>query len=337
MINLRIKTLRARCLILFFLVIICTGIGRLALFSQVPGMTPDGAFQKKCKLIFQNTSGCLIAVQPDTGKILAMVNPRCVFSESKPPGSLFKLVTAAAALSERLINKNHTESCKGNVKLHKKIYKCWLKRGHGRLSLKQALSQSCNIYFYRLGLKIPASVIKKYAVLFGLSKPTGAEFPDEDSGELPETFSRDEAVSFAAGEHPQLKVTPAQIAVFISAVANGGRIVKPSWSSAQGNLTPSKHPMTETLIFLKDAMRQSVHNGTCSELSLLKKDIAAKTGTARHPYGYKTHAWFAGFYPAEKPQLALVIFLQNGTGRHDAVPLARKIFKAYFTDSEDSR
>lgn len=274
-------------------------------------------FQKKCSLLFQGKRGCMLALNTRTGKIIAVVNPKCVFGESYPPGSVFKLVTAAAGLSEGIIDGSHTEVCRGKVKINGKTFKCWRKSGHGKLSLNEALAKSCNIYFYKVGAKIPSFIIKKYAMLFGFGKKTGNIYVDENTGELPASFLPQENISFAAGEHPHLRVTPAQLAVFISIVANGGTQVDGS-----------------VLAYLRRAMAESVLYGTSMALSSLKKPIAGKTGTARHLQGFRAHAWFAGFYPLENPEIVLVIFVFQGEGRKDAIPIAKEIFKAYFKSYE---
>lgn len=306
----------------------------LVIFFLLPQYTysdfSESLFQNKCRVLFKGKKGCMLALNPENGKILAVVNPQCVYGDAYPPGSLFKLVTAGAVLSSNAVDESHTEICRGKEKINGKTFQCWLKKGHGKLALKEALTQSCNLYFYKLGAKLRISHIVDFASAFGFGKTAKSGMADEDSGELPRAFNGQNKISFAAGEHPVLSVTPAQVAVFVSAIANGGFLVKPSFHGFNPERIENVPRMEYALSFLSSAMRESVRYGTCKELSSLKKDIAGKTGTARHRHGFRTHAWFAGFYPSQGAELVLVLFLEKGEGRKDAVPLAREVFKAYF-------
>lgn len=272
----------------------------------------------------------MLAVNPKTGKILSVVNTRCVFGEAYPPGSLFKLVTAGAALSNNPAVESHAEICRGKEKIRGKLFQCWLRKGHGKLTLKKALAYSCNLYFYKLGAKITASSLLKFARAFGFGTSTGGGMPGEIEGELPHGFTPQDEVSLGVGEHPELNITPAQAAVFVSAITNGGARIKPSFSPRAPETVEDVPHLKPALSFLSSAMRESVLAGTCKELMTLKKDIAGKTGTARHKKGFRTHAWFAGFYPPQNAEIVVVVFLDRGEGRKDAVPLAKQIFKAYF-------
>ncbi len=290
----------------------------------------ESLFQKKCRILFKGKKGCMMALNPKTGKILSLVNPECVFGESYPPGSLFKLVTAGAALSNNVIDEAHEGNCHGKEKLRGKTFQCWLKKGHGKLTLKQALAYSCNIYFYKLGAKLKPSWILDFARAFGFGQTTRSGMPGEVEGGLPHGFTPQEQVSFAVGEHEELDVTPAQVAVFLSAIANGGSRIKPSFSPRAPEPVEDVAHLKPVLSFLSSAMRESVQYGTCKELLSLKRNVAGKTGTARQRKGFRTHAWFTGFYPAQNPEISLVVFLERGEGRKDAVPLAKQIFKEYF-------
>jgi penicillin-binding protein 2 len=271
------------------------------------------------------------------------------------PGSTFKLITFVAALSEGGVDQDLTFYCPGYFDLGNKRFLCWNKKGHGRLNLIGALANSCNVYFYQLGLKIGPRLIYKYAKEFGLGEKTDIEIAYEKKGLIPDTewklkkmndaWRQGDTVNMAIGQGP-LWITPIQMAVYISAVANGGTVYKPYL--VEKVVTPGGEKVYQASIVKKGevnlpenvwrllhiALEEVVVNGTGRGCYFKNLKVAGKTGTAQNPHG-KDHAWFIAYAPADKPEIAMAVIVENGGhGGTAAVPIARKLFETYFNLNE---
>ena len=153
-----------------------------------------------------------------------------------PPGSTYKAIVAAAALQERVITPGGLVYCPGHFTLGRRTYGCWKKEGHGSMSLRDALVQSCDVYFYQAGLKLGVDRLAFFARGFNLGRRTGIELPSEQPGLIPtaawkerrfsEPWGAGETVSASIGQGFDL-TTPLQLAVAYAAIANGGRVVRP--------------------------------------------------------------------------------------------------------------
>ena len=230
------------------------------------GLTIDANFQRYAEEVFIHRAGSIVAMDPDTGRILAMVSKPGfdlnMFSPSiserqwkilnsdplhplenrairglYSPASTFKIVSAAAGLAERVVDPGHKFTCKGELELRGQVFRCWNQYGHGKVDLHRAIVESCDIYFYELGLRLGGDRISRCASLFGLGQPTGIELPQELPGLLPnsawklrtygEPWKDGETVTLAIGQG-YLVCTPIQLAVMTSALANGGKLLKPA-------------------------------------------------------------------------------------------------------------
>ena len=229
-------------------------------------LTPDVELQKYVEEIFIHRAGSVIAVDPDSGRILAIVSKPDydlnLFSPSisdrqwkrlkndplKPlenravrgqysPASAFKIITALAALQEKLITPERKFNCSGKIELGGQTFRCWNHMGHGAVALKRAMVESCDCYFYELGRLLGPDRIAHYAALFGLGKPTGVGLPHELPGLIPspawkrrtyeDSWKDGETLNFAIGQG-YLVATPIQLAMMTAAVANGGKLLKPT-------------------------------------------------------------------------------------------------------------
>ncbi|MDR1474268.1 MAG: penicillin-binding protein 2 [Endomicrobium sp.] len=278
-----------------------------------------------------------------------------------PPGSIFKVITFAAAVEVLDINPLEKVLCTGKFELGDRFYTCWYKHGHGMLDLIHATAQSCNIYFYQLGLKLGVKNLEQYSKKFYLGRKTGIDLPNEKSGFVPNPewkkskqkmkWLQGDTVIFAIGQGG-LWVTPLQMAYMMSLIANKGVCNKPysveRIVDVNGEeLYRHKHEGEEkielserTWSLLHTALLKTVDYGTGKRCKLKDIKVAGKTGTAQNPHG-KDHAWFISYAPADNPEIALAVIVEHGGGGGiNAVPIGRKIYEAYFNinpDIEDNK
>jgi len=297
-------------------------------------------------------SGVAIAMNPQTGEILGLVSlpsyddnlfatgisqedwarleedPRKplvnhAITGQYPPGSAFKIVPAAAALEEGVVNRRTTLTCQGTLWLPNKYFPddpelaqpfyCWIHKygqGHGALNIVQAIAQSCDIFFYQLGggfkdfEGLGLERLSEYAGLFGLGQPTGIDLPGEASGLVPtqkwkrinyaENWSTGDTYNVSIGQGFIL-VTPLQLLNATAAIANGGTLYQPQIvyqvTDAEGQVI---HPFApevirqvpvseENLATVREGMRQAVEWGTARQAQLEGIEVAGKTGTAEYP------------------------------------------------------
>ncbi|MGA2091660.1 MAG: penicillin-binding protein 2, partial [Endomicrobiales bacterium] len=273
------------------------------------------------------------------------------------PGSTFKIITFTGAVNENKIDPLYTFNCTGKFVLGNKTFSCWLKTGHGPMSLVPALINSCNVYFYQLGLRVGAGILEKYARLYHLGEKTGVDLPSEKKGLVPgaewklkkmhEGWQQGDTANMAIGQGP-LWVTPFQMALMISAVANGGTFYKPyivsSVSTEHGETTSTTEPSITNKIELSDRTWQMLHgalegvvkSGTGRGCDMAYFTVAGKTGTAQNPHG-NDHAWFVCYGPTANPTLAIAVIVENGGhGGTAAVPIARRMFETYYEEMRSS-
>lgn len=356
----------------------------------------DASFQKFVEDVFTERAGSVVVMEPDTGKILAMVSKpgfdSNIFSASisekdwksinsdplrplenrsirglYPPGSIFKLVTSFAALSEGLVKPDTTFICPGELEVGGQVYRCWNQQGHGKVDLHRALVESCDVFFYELGLSLGADTMAHYASLFGLGKPTGLELSQELPGLIPTNFWKErnygtfikdgENVTIAIGQGYTL-TTPIQLAIMTAAFANGGNIMRPflveQIRSPDGSVIFEQNPVVRLNIrhdsrdwdLIRKSMRDVVENrsGTGKRCRVPGLNIRAKTGTSQVvstrekaksptdvPYHERTHAMFAAFVDDQPRKIVVVVVIEHGGGGGKiAAPLARKIICRYY-------
>lgn len=261
-----------------------------------------------------------------------------------PPGSVFKPIVAAAALESRKINTSTSFLCEGQTYVGHQKFGCW--NTHGVQSIVAAIAHSCNVFFYRSGLLIGPQLISDYSLKFGLAKPTSVDLPYEASGCVPNPFwkkiyrfqkwfSGDTAnLSIGQGD---LLVTPLQMARFMAVFANGGTLVAPyvvkAVQGADVSVYQEKNirvPMkAETMHIIKNGLKEVVTDpqGTGHVLSGLGVSVAGKTGTAQAAGG-PSHAWFVGYFPAERPRYVICSFIERGGPGYYACLMARQIIEA---------
>lgn len=273
--------------------------------------------------------------------------PRAIAGEF-PSGSTFKPYVAAAALAEGIINASTSFLSVGGISIGPWFFPDWKAGGHGVTDVRRAIAESVNTFFYIIGGGLDPFVglgverITDYARLFGFGAETGINLPGEADGFLPskewkedtkgERWYVGDTYHLAIGQG-DLLVTPIQMAVALSAIANGGTRWAPSvvWSVDDVFLTSESTEIPEEvrdiLHVVREGMRQTVTIGSARSLSDLPIAVAGKTGTAQTIGDRPTHAWFTGFAPYDEPEIAIVILIEEGgEGSSVAVPIARDIF-----------
>ncbi len=261
-----------------------------------------------------------------------------------PPGSVFKIVTAAAALETKKITRATHFFCSGSYRLGKAKFDCWKEEGHGSQNIIQGFMNSCNVFFYNTGRAAGVDSIEAFAKIFGFGKPTGIALPDEVKGLVPGkawkriqrkgVWYEGETLNYAIGQG-YLLVTPIQILDMMTAVANKGSLVKPYTvkridSSYIEAGKPKKIGLkSDTIRIIREGLLEVVNNeaGTGRRAKIEGVLVAGKTGTAQNPQG-KTHAWFSGFAPFPDPKICLVVFLEHGgKGGLEPAEIAGGIFE----------
>lgn len=366
-------------------------------------LTIDQKLQEKAEMLLGGLAGAVVAIKPSTGEVLVLASSptfdqnafvgglsrkqwRIIQSnpframENKavqaeyPPASTYKIITAIAGLEEGVIDTSTTFYCPGHYRYGNRIYRCWTwnRGGHGKVDIYKALAASCDVYFYQVGQKLGVDRLAWHAKASGLGAATGVKLDHEANGLIPTAawkkrrtgipWQRGETLSVAIGQGYNL-VTPLQMAVFTSAVANGGVAYKPlilkSIESADGKVVFEnkkqvlrKLPVsTRTLSIVKRGLWEVVHTkkGTAKIARIANLDISGKTGTAQvigrrkgdtskkieRASHHKAHAWFVAYAPSENPKISVSVIVENGEhGSTAAAPIAREIIKAYLQPKE---
>lgn len=261
-----------------------------------------------------------------------------------PPGSVFKPLVAVALMeSDRGVDPDAPLVCRGYLR-QPHAQRCYIFRhygvGHGPITMREALARSCNVYFYQQAGSLGAGPIVNWASRFGFGQATGLDLPGETRGNLSsprslqeqrgETWQLADTEALSIGQGT-LTVTPLQIVRMMAAIGSGGRLVAPRLI-ADGSTHAAAQQIAlrqETLAAVRSGMRQAVEDpdGTAHRaFADLPIAVAGKTGTAEAGGDQQDHAWFAGYAPAENPQVAFVVVLEHGGGGGTvAAPVARRL------------
>ncbi len=279
-----------------------------------------------------------------------------------PPASTFKMMTALAGLRAGKINRNRTVYCPGHYEYGTDRFHCWKSSGHGAVNLEEALSQSCDTYFYELSTEIGIEAIAKTARDFGLGRTLDFELREERPGLVPdkawkmgrfaERWQPGETIVASIGQG-YLQTTPLQLAVMTARLVNGGYAVKPWITGYVGdqNLTQGKWPKMSVsakhLALIKSGMDMVVNSKTGTAKGSKIEDPAyafgGKTGTAQVrritkaeraagdrnedlPWKQRHHGLFVGYAPYNNPRYVCAVVVEHGGGGSaSAAPLAKDI------------
>jgi len=267
-----------------------------------------------------------------------------------PPGSTFKIVTMLAALRAGIAKaSSRYQACGGAYQFGGRSFGCWKRSGHGSLDFPHALENSCDVYFYQVGIKLGLPPLEAAATAFGLGQRTGIDLPQERRGLIPTTAFYDKR--WGAGKWPkglllnlaigqgELLVTPLQLALMAAEVANGGAALRPhvvkEIRGAPDYHVP--HPIQPGFT-ASDAVWQAVHeglelvveSGTGTAARVTDVRVAGKTGTAQNPHG-QDHALFVCYAPVDNPRIAMAFVIENsGHGGSIAAPMAGAVMRRLF-------
>jgi len=269
-----------------------------------------------------------------------------VLQATYPPASLYKPIVSLAALGAGVVGRDtELEPCLGGWQLGNRYFRCWKSSGHGRIDHLDALVHSCDTYFYQLALKLDIDTLAKAARAFGLGAVRSGIFSEEVPGLVPDRkwydehfgpgrWSRGVVLNNAIGQG-ELLVTPLQMAIVAGRLAVGEGLPTPTFVAGQQRTDPLP-PLGFSALDLaweRKALREVVVRGTGQNAALPDVPVAGKTGTAQNPHG-EDHAWFMCFAPADAPEVALAVIVENaGHGGSEAAPVARQWLEAYFHGS----
>ena len=343
-------------------------------------LTISAWLQRQASQLLGDARGACVALDPRNGEVLALVSspgfdPNIFLqsdSEAKrdiltassspmvqrasgaafTPGSIFKIVTATAALESHRATPLSTVLCRGALTLGTQAMKCWKQDGHGSMDLRLGLAHSCNVYFGQLGLWAGPEALHAWALQYGLGRPTEIELPGEAAGSVPSPswwggrhWYAGDTAHLAIGQGGLL-VTPLQAAVMMAAVGNGGWVVRPHVVRAIGGVAiagASAHHLAanpETLAAINAGLRAVVEtpDGTGRRVYSSRIRIAGKTGTAQTQIAGSPHGWFVGYAPVEDPQLVIVVLLEHGgSGGDRPSEIARQLFEAWAATRDGSQ
>src|ERR1700726_486642 len=368
-------------------------VGLLGETEAVPGkqlkLTLDVDLQIAAEEALEGKNGAIIAMDPRTGEILAMVSrptfdpndfavrvsrdewTKLVTDPDKPllnkaiqaqlaPGSTFKILMSVAGWQEGIAQTLHV-NCTGGAEFYGRRFGCWVKNGHGEVSLEKAIYQSCDVFFYTLAEKLGIDRIAKYATDLGLGQRTGIDLPNEVSGVMPseewkiknfkQKWFAGETISVGIGQGA-VAITPVQLLRAISAISMGGRMVvphvinptdvPPGYVEAQHYTEVKTVPIDPNgWNFITDAMsRVLLPEGTAQSAHIPGIDIAGKTGSAqvvslatrakfKNSEALAQNGWFVGFTPRRNPDVVVCVLFEGGEHGKLAARVATQVLKAY--------
>ncbi|GAU79661.1 penicillin-binding protein 2 [Fusibacter sp. 3D3] len=337
-------------------------------------LTIDHNLQLKARELLGKRRGSIVAINPKTGEVLAMVStpdfnpneasleenwgsistnenspllPRAVLG-LYPPGSIFKVVSAVSAIEEGFIDFKIEDT--GSVVIDGKTFSNAGGKAYGELDMTSAMAVSSNVYFSMLSEVLDPKALLDTAEKAGINKNINFDIATKKSSIESVIKSKTEFAATVIGQG-KLLVTPLQMALISSGIANNGVIMKPylvKSISDKNNFILSntfsrklyKFTDSNTAELIKEMMIEVVKNGTGKEAAISKIVVAGKTGTAQNEKliegNGNDHAWFIGFAPADDPEIAIAVIIENQEqgGGQIAAPIARKLMSEWIKNSE---
>ena len=364
-------------------------VDRLPTQEAIPGkqiqLSIDYDLQQVAEQSLGTRPGAVVALDPRSGEVLAMVsrptpdpndfairitNDQWKQLNEDPlrpllnraiqaqlaPGSVFKIVTATAMLEDKVPAESFTTFCPGYATFYGRQFKCWVfgKSSHGTVDLRKAILQSCDVFFYNVGMRLGIDRLSYYGSKLGIGHRTGIDLPSEEPGLMPSeewverVFHRKwyagETISVSTGQGA-VTTTPLQLARMIGGIAMGGVFKQPHLLKDAQNVGEERFEISEpTVQKITDAMYGVVNEGgTGASLKLAGIELSGKSGTAQ-VIGYATrerlgkqkkfedNAWFVGYAPRRNPEIVVSVLVQE-SGQHGGTasgPVARDVIKAYY-------
>ncbi len=363
-------------------------VGRLSEQEAVPGkqiqLTIDYDLQQVAEQAMEGHTGSVVALDPQSGEVLAMVSRPApdpndfavrvskeewkqlnddddhpllnrVIQAQLAPGSVFKIVMATAMLETRSVPENFRVFCPGYGVFYGRMFKDHIygKSEHGVVDLHKAIVQSCDVFFYNLGMRLGIDKISYYAAKLGLGHKTGIDLPSEESGLVPSeewvqrVFHRKwyagETISVSVGQGA-VTSTPLQLARMIGGVAMGGVFKQPHLIKDASKVAEERFTISEPTVEKVTQGMYGVVNegGTAAGARLQGVEFCGKSGSAqvigydtRNKVGkqkrFKDNAWFVCYAPRRNPEIVVAVLIEGGEhGGAVAGPVARDIIKTYY-------
>lgn len=300
----------------------------------------DAQLERAAREALGSEDGTIIVMDPQTGRLRAVVNPQMAFAESYAPGSAIKPFTALAALRLHLIDDRTRQLCHTRYTYKELAISCPHQKTNVSFNLPQALAYSCNYFFGKVGERLETNVFDETLSSFGFGAQTGIKATMvEGAGSLPQGQWR---VSNALGESKQLMVTPVQLITAYSALVNGGHLFVPQQVKS---VNFQKQERARLMIapqhraLLVEGMQGATRYGTAASAGLgtLPFEVFGKTGTSTMMNDYRSQGWFIGFAgeqgsaegtSPEGIKLAVLVYLKHSHGA-DCARLVRLVFEEY--------
>jgi penicillin-binding protein 2 len=371
-------------------------------------LTLDVDLQRHCEDLLRKDIGAIVVLNADTGAVYALASmptfdpnvfvtrdPNCerpetlencerlallrapdpnpmfsrAYRENYPPGSVYKVLLAAAALEEGIIDEHSSYFCPGHFQLGGggRKWHCWRRSGHGTVAVREALAFSCDVFFYNVGLKLGVDKIVEWSHKLGMGVKTGIDLPGEIKALIPsrewkqEMFEgkpewernwyQGDTVNLSIGQG-SASATPLQNTVMMAAIVNGGYRVRPYLNETLGPQVSERILSDRTIQIVQEGMRMCVEKksppptGTGKEAAVDGVVVIGKTGSAqvmslKHheqfateediPYEFRDHAWFVAGVLDKEPRIALCILVEHGHhGSSAAAPLAKDIIEFFY-------
>lgn len=345
-------------------------IGRV---EPIPGknlyLTLDAELSQTAYEALEKKPGAVVATNPQNGQVLILIsspsfNPNNITSQNLtdeslpffnravsgvyPPGSTFKIVTAAAGLEEGKVNAETTYNDTGEIRVGEYSYKNWYFTQYGRtegvLNIVQAIKRSTDTFFYKVGEWVGPTRLAAWAEAFGLGQKTKIDLPGEAKGLVPSPDLKEKSgdrwflgntYHFAIGQG-DLLTTPLQINLMTNVIANEGQLCQPKIREEEKEELRACQNLklkTETINLIKEGMVGVCSaGGTAFPFFDFQPPVGCKTGTAE--FGdpeERTHAWLTAFGPLENSEISVTVLMEKGgEGSAVAAPIAKKIMEKFF-------
>lgn len=365
-------------------------VGHLATQEAIPGkqiqLTIDYDLQQIAEQSLGPRPGAVVALNPRSGEVLAMASHPALdpndfavrisaeqwknlnedperpllnraIQAQLAPGSVFKIITATAMLEDKVPPENFTTYCPGYATFYGRQFKCWVfgKSAHGVVGLHKAILESCDVFFYNVGMRLGIDRLSYYGSKLGIGRKTGIDLPSEESGLMPSAewvervFHRKwyagETISVSTGQGAVI-TTPLQLARIIGGIAMGGVFKQPHLLKDAPKVGEERFALSEpTVEKITDAMYGVVNEdgGTARNVRLPGIEVSGKSGTAqvigyatREKFGkqkrFEDNAWFVGYAPRRNPEIVVAVLVQE-SGKHGgeaAGPVVKDVIKAYY-------
>lgn len=317
--------------------------------GAILGMTskPDFDLNNPRKISNAALSETIAAITDDTQRAQATTNAlyaqwrNRTISDTYEPGSVFKTIVVSAALEEGVVDLNTTYTCTGGIQVADNYQRCWKAGGHGHETLTQGLMNSCNPFFITIGQSLGKERFYKYFEAFGLTEKTGIDLPAEAKPVAGKTYHALESMGISelssSSFGQTFQVSPIQMITAVNTIANGGKLMQPyvvdSKLDSDGNVVYKTTPTVKRQVIsektastVADMMEQVVSIGTGKNAYVAGYHVAGKTGTSEKIGIEGAYiASFAGFAPADNPEISILIAIDEPTGDHGGSTVAAPI------------